>query len=190
MTGWNECERVFPDQVITDRFHILGKIGTADGQDGSCYDRYLLDRHYRYIDKTPPVAAVARQANSAASITFVKMAESGDIDDVTAGEHAALFAEWEPDATYTSGAYRRYNGALYRCLTSHTAQANWTPDATPSLWKMAADPAEEWPEWSQPIGAADAYGEGDKVSHGGKHWTSDLDGNVWEPGVYGWTEAE
>ena len=28
-----------------------------------------------------------------------------------------------------------------------------------------------------------------KVSHNGKHWTSDVAANVWEPGVYGWTEV-
>ena len=52
----------------------------------------------------------------------------------------------------------------------------------------SADPAEEWPEWSQPVGAHDAYNAGDKVSHNGKHWTSAMDGNVWEPGTYGWDE--
>ena len=60
---------------------------------------------------------------------------------------------------------------------------------TPALWSKVGDPAEEWPAWSQPLGAHDAYNAGDKVSHNGKHWTSDTDGNVWEPGVYGWTEA-
>ena len=39
------------------------------------------------------------------------------------------------------------------------------------------------------VGAHDAYDAGDKVAHNGKHWTSNLDGNVWEPGVYGWTEV-
>ena len=39
------------------------------------------------------------------------------------------------------------------------------------------------------MAAHDAYNAGDKVSHGGKHWISDQDGNVWEPGVYGWTEV-
>ena len=34
-----------------------------------------------------------------------------------------------------------------------------------------------------------AYNSGDKVSHNGKHWTSNVDANVWEPGVYGWTEV-
>lgn len=31
--------------------------------------------------------------------------------------------------------------------------------------------------------------KGDKVSHNGSHWTSTVDGNVWEPGVYGWAEV-
>ena len=54
----------------------------------------------------------------------------------------------------------------------------------------AGDPAEEWPEWSQPIGAHDAYAAGDKVSHNSKHWVSNVNANVWEPGVYGWDEQE
>ena len=58
-----------------------------------------------------------------------------------------------------------------------------------SLWVSISDPAEEWPEWSQPLGAHDAYEQGAKVSHNGKHWSSDVAANVWEPGVYGWTEA-
>ena len=33
------------------------------------------------------------------------------------------------------------------------------------------------------------YMQGDKVTHNGKTWISDIDGNVWEPGVYGWSEA-
>jgi hypothetical protein len=28
------------------------------------------------------------------------------------------------------------------------------------------------------------------VSHNDKHWISDVDANIWEPGVYGWSEAE
>ena len=33
------------------------------------------------------------------------------------------------------------------------------------------------------------YSKDAKVSHNGKHWTSTVDSNVWEPGVYGWTEV-
>ena len=35
-------------------------------------------------------------------------------------------------------------------------------------------------------GAHDAYNIGDKVTHNGKTWVSDVDNNVWEQGVYGW----
>lgn len=44
--------------------------------------------------------------------------------------------------------------------------------------------------WQQPEGAHNAYNKGAEVSHKGYEWTSDVDGNVWEPGVYGWTKKE
>lgn len=130
------------------------------------------------------------EVSAAASIAFVVMAEAGQIDDVTAGEHAGIFAEWAYPVSYAEGQIRRYGDKLYRCVQAHTSQADWTPDAAVSLWTAVADPTEEWPAWSQPLGAHDAYGLGDKVSHNGERWTSDADNNVWEPGVYGWTRAE
>lgn len=133
--------------------------------------------------------AQADAVNATAGITFVTMAETGAIDDVTAGEHADLFAPWGYPVKYTTGNIRSFGGALYRCVQEHTSQEDWTPDASPSLWTAISDPTEEWPQWRQPIGAHDAYSAGDKVSHNDKHWTSDLDANVWEPGQYGWTEA-
>jgi hypothetical protein len=123
------------------------------------------------------------------SINFVTLAEQGSIDPVTAGEHADLFAEWAYPIAYTAGQIRRYNGTLYKCVQAHTSQADWTPPAAPSLWSLTSDPAEEWPEWSQPLGAHDAYPLGAKVRHNEKHWTSTIANNVWEPGVYGWTEV-
>ncbi len=84
----------------------------------------------------------------------------------------------------------RYEGKLYRCLQSHTSQDTWTPAAVPSQWKEIGNPTGEWPEWSQPVGAIDTYPLGAKVSHNGKRWISTVDNNVWEPGVYGWTQNE
>lgn len=133
--------------------------------------------------------AYEEQRQNAAAIAFVVLAESGSIDDVTASEQATLFSEWVPGVKYAVGQLRRYGDTLYRCVQEHTSQEGWDPDKAASLWSATSDPAEEWPEWSQPIGAHDAYSAGAKVSHDGKHWTSDLDGNVWEPGVSGWTEA-
>ena len=129
------------------------------------------------------------KANEAGSITFVTMAEAGAIDATTAAEHAELFSPWAYPVSYKVGNIRRYGGALYTCVQAHTSQADWTPDTAASLWSATSDPAEEWPAWSQPVGAHDAYNAGAKVSHNGKHWTSNQDGNVWEPGAFGWTEA-
>lgn len=128
-------------------------------------------------------------AQSAAAITFVTLCETGTIDTVTASEHTELFSSWAYPVDYKTGNIRAHGGKLYRCLQNHTSQETWTPDAAPSLWVGISDPAEEWPAWSQPVGSTDAYAKGAQVSHNGKHWTSDVDANVWEPGVYGWTEA-
>ena len=100
-----------------------------------------------------------------------------------------LFDRWSAESVaYAVGDRVRYGDLLYKCLTAHTSQESWTPDAAPSLWVRIDDPAIEWPEWRQPQGSTDAYPKGAKVSHNGKRWISDLDANVWEPGVSGWTE--
>lgn len=102
----------------------------------------------------------------------------------------AIYPSWNPEKfKYFSGEKVSYNGEYYRCIQEHTSQADWSPDVAVSLWARTSDPTEEWPEWVQPQGYHDAYGAGDKVNHNGKHWISDVDDNVWEPGVYGWTES-
>lgn len=102
----------------------------------------------------------------------------------------SVFPQWNPDGySYFAGEKVTYNDIYYRCIQAHTSQEDWSPDVAVSLWVAISDPAEEWPEWKQPSGAHDAYQTGDKVSHEDKHWISDIDANVYEPGVFGWTEA-
>lgn len=111
-----------------------------------------------------------------------------ELPDSTAFEVPYMFPQWKIK-DYQTGDRVQYNGTLYKCLQSHTAQADWAPDVAVSLWVRVDDPSIEWPEWRQPTGAQDAYAKGSKVSHNNdKHWISDVDSNVWEPGVYGWTE--
>ena len=78
---------------------------------------------------------------------------------------------------------------LYLVLQDHTSAEEWTPDTATSLYKAIGITEDGYPTWVQPLGATDAYSKGDKVSHNGSHWVSDVDNNVWEPGVYGWTEV-
>ena len=121
---------------------------------------------------------------------IIEAAAQAGLDDDTAITAVELFPAWAIGVAYAVGARINYGGLLYKCAQAHTSQADWTPDATPALWVRVDDPGEDWPEWRQPARAHDAYEKGYKVSHNEKHWISDVDGNVWEPGVYGWTQAE
>lgn len=112
---------------------------------------------------------------------------SASLSDEDALEAVELFAAWQMDTAYAAEQRVRYGGKLYRCVQGHTSQEGWEPDKTPALWVRVDNPAEEWPEWHQPQGAHDAYAVGKKVSHNGKHWINTYgDGNIWEPGVFGW----
>ena len=101
-----------------------------------------------------------------------------------------IYPAWTGDgAAYAVGDRVQYAGVLYKCLQAHTSQATWTPTDAPSLWTKVLIPTPgEIPDWEQPS-STNPYAKGDKVKHNGKIWTSDIDSNVWEPGVYGWTEV-
>lgn len=115
-----------------------------------------------------------------------------DVLDILTDEQAErvpqAFPEWAPDTDYKVGDRRRYDGRLWRCVQAHASQDGWEPPNVPALWVRTAQEGEI-PEWSQPGGAHDAYKTGDKVTHDGRTWVSTVDGNVWEPGVYGWDEV-
>lgn len=110
------------------------------------------------------------------------------LTDEDALDAVELYPAWRTDTAYTVDERIRYGATLYRCVQSHTSQADWAPDDTPALWTVVS--LDEWPEWVQPTGAQDAYGFGAKTSHKGDHWTSDYDNNTWEPGVFGWSKVE
>ena len=114
---------------------------------------------------------------------------AGSLDDVDALEAVQLFPIWKENGTYAEGDRVSYNATLYRCLQPHTAQETWKPDVSPSLWaKVLIPDPDVIPAWEQPD-STNPYKMGDKVTHNGKTWESYSDNNVWEPGVYGWTEV-
>lgn len=116
-------------------------------------------------------------------------------------EFRALAPEWIAGETYygpgdpvTPQSRVKFQGRLFKCLTGHVSQADWTPTAAPSLWaeilpgQEGNEPEEGYAEWQQPD-STNGYALGDRVSHNGKIWESTFNGaNVWEPGVVG-TEA-
>lgn len=109
-------------------------------------------------------------------------------------EVASVFPRYEVGKAYKAKDVFSYgeNGVgdpqLYQVLQAHTSAAEWTPDATPSLYKAIGVTENGYPEWVQPIGATDAYNTGDMVSYNGNVYRSLIDGNTWAPDAYpaGW----
>ena len=111
---------------------------------------------------------------------------SAMLSDEAALEVPEMFPIWEPRA-YAKDERVRYDGKLYRCVQAHDANETWNPADAVSLWALVIN--EGVPEWQQP-GSTNPYMKGDKVKHNGQTWISDVDNNVWEPGVYGWSVVE
>lgn len=106
----------------------------------------------------------------------------------------SIFPEWKIGVNYvikdvfSYGVNNVGDIQLYQVLQAHTSAEQWTPDTATSLYKAIGIDASGIPKWVQPLGATDAYMKDDIVTHNSKTWVSDIDNNVWEPGVYGWTE--
>ena len=118
------------------------------------------------------------------------MTEAQSLTDAEAITATCLHPKWNGDGVqYTAGQRVQDDGILYTVLQAHTSQPDWKPTAAPSLFAkvLIPDPTVV-PEWEQPE-STNPYSKGDKVMHNSKTWVSDIDGNVWEPGVYGWTEV-
>ena len=113
-----------------------------------------------------------------------------NLDDETALDNSELFPNWSEEASYEIGDRVRYDGILYKCLIAHSAQSDWNPSDSVSLWARVLIPDPEViPDWVQPD-STNPYMMGDKVRHIGKIWVSTMDYNVFEPGVAGWEVVE
>lgn len=111
------------------------------------------------------------------------------LDDADALQNTELFPNWVEDKAYTIGDRVRYNDILYKCVQDHTSASHWLPDEAVSLWAEVLIPDPDViPEWVQPD-STNPYMKGDKVIHNGKTWVSDIDYNVFEPGIAGWSEV-
>lgn len=97
--------------------------------------------------------------------------------------------KWKAGISYVTGKRVKYNDVIYKVLQNHTSQGDWTPENAPSLFAKVLIPDENViPEWEQPD-STNPYMTGDKVTHSGETWVSNVDNNVWQPGVYGWDKV-
>ena len=159
--------------------------------DGQC--KRVIEAYKYYPDKGLLILWDNADKTFGAQALYSEMTESLTkatecLTDDQAESVSDLYPYWGEGVTYSVGDRRQYDGLLYRCVQAHTSQADWTPPAVHALWVRTS--TEEFPEWVQPTGAHDAYSKGAKCSHNSKHWISNMDANVYEPGVYGWDEIE
>lgn len=116
------------------------------------------------------------------------------LTDEAAMEVATVFPNYEIGKTYKTNEMFTYgvndvgDPQLYRVVQDHTSQADWTPDATASLYTPIGLNSAGFPVWSQPTGAHDAYNIGDIVDYNGTLYKSLIDGNTYSPEAYpaGW----
>lgn len=124
---------------------------------------------------------------------FMQMSvQSANLPDDQAMEVADLYPEWVAMKAYAVDEIVKYGvnadgeTQLYKIIQAHTSQEDWKPDITASLYKAIGFTDDGVSIWTQPLGSHDAYAKGDVVSFEDQLWISTVDGNVWQPGVYGW----
>ncbi len=113
------------------------------------------------------------------------------LPDADAANAVELYPHWSGGGvSYTAGLRVQDEGILYSVLQDHVSQPGWKPADAPSLFApvLIPDPTVI-PDWVQPD-STNPYKAGDQVRHNGTVWKSLVDGNVWEPGEYGWDEVQ
>ena len=113
-------------------------------------------------------------------------------DDKVALTIQEFYDIWTIDTLYKVGQYITYKDILYKVLTEHISQENWTPDISPSLFANVLTSLNGTPqEWVQPD-STNAYMIGDKVIYEGVIYESVIDNNIWSPITYpqGWKVVE
>lgn len=112
---------------------------------------------------------------------------AASLNEENALQIVAVFDPWEVGKTYHVGDYVTYgenavgDPQLYKVVSIHTSQADWTPDTVPAIYEPLGLDENGVPVWSAPSGAHDAYNVGDVVNYNGTHYKSLIDGNCTTP---------
>jgi hypothetical protein len=86
-------------------------------------------------------------------------------------------------------AYTRVAAPEYTIYVADYAGGATPPDG----WEYFEDDVTEddfAKPWVQPTDATNAYKVGDIVEYNGTRWRSTIVGNVWQPGISGWVDAD
>lgn len=179
---------------LGDLFNALNKDNLENVQfsSGTYTNMMLMEPHFN-INKTDEGLFVSfglRQMTEEEKNKDAVAVAISFLSDEQALAVPSLFEEWNSNKKFKAGIRYRHEGILYKCLQDHVGQIDWTPEVATSLWtKVLTSEDGAVLDWVQPD-STNPYAKGEKVNHNGKTWVSDVDNNVWEPGVYGWSVAE
>lgn len=178
--------------IVTENYvNALGDYYTA-------HDIVIKDEDTQKYHWESAIPIMNNSINNKYYIVFRERAKDEVIDKLddflknNQSDVSGMFPEWKAGTSYETEKYVTYDGAIYKVIQAHTSQSDWTPDKTSALFLRIDGRSNDadYPDWVQPTGATDTYAKDDKVTYGGKRWVSDLNDNVWVPGVYGWSIAE
>lgn len=150
-----------------------------------------INRYLDSVDAQIDALAVKRLLQKIAEPI---LADEANLTEQDIADAMAVYKQYRIGVTYDKDSNdpdeKRfiYNDKLYKVIgTKHTSQADWTPDTAVSLY-VEVTPPGVIAEWVQPTGAHDAYDVGAKVTWNGHLWENTSPANVYEPGVWGWTD--
>lgn len=182
---WKEIGSYDPERGVlnVEEIAITNQDGTVTFEEAYVFTPNPGNLTHAEIEATAPMS----DADALKLLLEPQINDLG-LDDATALRLTRFHPAWEPSRAYRTGD-RVMFGDLYRCLQDHVSQGAWEPDSAPSLWaRVLPGQQGEIGEWVQPD-STNPYMKGDHVTHNGETWVSEVDGNVWEPGVYGWNLA-
>lgn len=79
----------------------------------------------------------------AARMVVTETVRSGGLPAETLAQLAPIYPLWEPGIAVAVGDVLSWSQTLVECLQSHITQQDWSPGATPALWKVYRDGAEQ-----------------------------------------------
>ena len=178
---------VIQDDPVIDMSKLIGyKVITGDDyKQHLVFDEEKYNNYIKEENRKEQIEIASEELEVLAKEQLLPV-----LTDAQAYTFRYLFPTFEIDKSYEVGERIIYEDKFYKVITTHTSQADWTPDIAVSLFVEISDPAIEYPEFKKPINAETAYMKGDKITFEGNKYVSTMDNNVYSPTEYpqGWEE--
>lgn len=150
-----------------------------------------MDKKYTPKKAPPPIT---NALSKAAQIIMAPKVIAAELTDDDVAEITQIFPAWQESETVNgpgeNQTLRVYDGVLYKCMSPHTTQSDWTPPVANTLWSRVIPEQSGYPVWQawdghnenlHQIGDIVWYPEADTTLYiataGDNHWT---------PTEYGW----